>query len=274
MIHSSKKFLKLSISVFFLFLLTFQIVFCGTFTKVDFSKYVPQKTIEIHFEKLIQNELYSVSDPKNQSKKTDAKEPLILSNILSLSFEPNTIIIPPNTKYTLTLNAYCLKSSGAGPRSEEPYNVIHVNQQNDIRKLLNSLWGQCSSQTEVQSLAWNITNRVPHEAFPTSQRQMLSVSGLFQEMEEIPVVGFGVKVLSAPISIAKDVFVYTVGNFAHVEMEILNRQSRYEMPPKPEPSQHGSFFIEVLSTNSFREQFYPCTTIQTSPQSFKQPTFN
>ncbi|ASV11741.1 hypothetical protein [Leptospira santarosai] len=233
---------------------TFPLFFCLEQTRsekemIDFSKYVPKKTIEIEIDKQAQSEFVLLPDKKNQNK--EIKNQPALSSILSPTLEPNTLIIPAETKFILSLNSYCLKSSGAGPSSNEPYKVIHATESNEIRKLLNSMWGQCNSRQEVQSLAWNITNRVPHNALPPSQRQMLGLSKLLQTVENVPILGFGVKIVSAPISIAKDLVVYTVENFASVESEILNRKSEQQMTSKPEPSRHGPFFIEVLNTRGF-----------------------
>ncbi|WP_201029661.1 hypothetical protein [Leptospira alstonii] len=251
MILFQKKFIP-----FFLYVsVTFLSAFCIRQTKseemIDFSKLLPQKTIEMDIDKQAQVEFNSVPDKKNQIKNTEIKVSPTLVSILSPSFESNTLIVPPNTKFILSLSAYCLKSSGAGPQREEPYRVIRVDERNEIRKLINSMWGQCNSRSEVQSLAWNITNRVPHNALPSSQKQMLGLSGLFKVVEDIPLVGFGTKIISAPISLAQNVFVYTLENFASIESEIMNRKSTHQMPVKPEPSRHGPFLIEVLKTNSF-----------------------
>ncbi|WP_036035542.1 hypothetical protein [Leptospira mayottensis] len=235
---------------------------------IDFSKYLPKKTIEIDVDKQAQIEFSFFPDKKNQSK---SQTPL--SSILSPTFEPNTLIVPAETKLILSLNSYCLKSSGAGPYPNEPYKVIYVNEVNEIRRLLNSMWGQCNSRQDVQSVAWNIMNRVPHNSLPSSQKQMLGLSGILQAVEDIPILGLGIKIAKVPVSVAKDVVVYSVENFASIEAEIINRKSEHQIPSRPEPSRHGPFFIEVLSTRGFSGVTISVYNYTTKPAKFQAHEF-
>lgn len=270
-IRSFRPFLSLGL------LATLPFLFCSEQTRqekemTDFSKYVPQKTIVMEIEKQVLSELNPVPDKKNPNQKPETKTTALV-NLLSPSYESNLLIVPPSTKLILTLSAYCLKSSGAGPQKDEPYRVIRVEEGNEIRKLLNSMWGQCRQRSEVQSLAWNITNRVPQSALPSSQKDMLGLSGLLQTVKDVPVIGFGVKIISTPISLTKNVVVYTIDNFAAIESEILNRSSKYELPRKPEPSRHGPFLIEVLGTNGFSGAVISVYNYTAEPAKFQSIDF-
>ncbi|MFQ3867155.1 hypothetical protein [Leptospira kirschneri] len=238
------------VAIFLPFFVSIFTISCTQQTKseemVDFSKYVPKKTTAIDIDKQTQTEFNLFPDKKNQSKINP-----LLFNILSPTLEPNTLIVPAETKLILSLNSYCLKSSGAGPHPNEPYKVIHVNENNEIRKLLNSMWGQCNSRQDVQSVVWNIMNRVPYNSLPSSQRQMLGLSGILQAVEDIPILGLGVKIVKVPVSVAKNIVVYSVENFVSIEAEILNRKSEHQITSRSEPSSHGPFIIEVLSTRGF-----------------------
>lgn len=93
--------------------------------------------------------------------------------------------------------------------------------------------------------------RVPHNSLPSSQRQMLGLSGILQAVEDIPILGLGVKIVKVPVSVAKNIVVYSVENFVSIEAEILNRKSEHQITSRSELSSHGPFFVEVLSTCGF-----------------------
>lgn len=217
---------------------------------VDFGRRLLQASIEIDCTE--QRRRYR----RRRKKELIREEVKPVSSFDQIQFDPtnrpNTIVVPPFTEYVLTIDSYCMKSSGAGPSQKEPYRVIKVQDNDIIKKLLDGLWKKCHDKHSVQSVIWNLTNRRHPRDLPESQQRMLVDSGVVsqQEVNVLPIERMMFKFWSWVFG---TLIVNTLENYNMTETAIINRRSMFKLGRDIRLPQfhYRPFLIKLYRTYSY-----------------------
>lgn len=193
---------------------------------------------------------------KQKKKEFSRKETAALSTIDDLTFDPggmpNTIVVPPYTEYVMTLDSYCMKSHGVGPKKNEPYEVIKVKGDNIVKKFLNSTWKKCLNKRNIQSIIWNITNRRHPRDLPESQQRILVEAGIVSS-EEISVLPIERIMFDFSSWIFGTLIINTMENYNITETAIINRKSMFKLKKTVKTPQynHRPFLVKLHRTYSY-----------------------
>ncbi len=192
---------------------------------------------------------------KQKKKEFIRKEKVTLFTIDDLTLDPggrpNTIVVPPRTEYVMTLDSYCMKSNGAGPKQNELYKVIKVKDDDIIKKFLNGTWKKCLDKRNIQSIIWNITNRRHPRDLPESQQSILVEMGIVSR-EEVNVLPIEKIMFDFSSWIFGTLIVNTMENYNITETAIINRKSMYKLKTVTMPQyNHRPFLIKLHRTYSY-----------------------